>query len=73
MRSEPEANIVGVLVSLALTLIFFRLRGLHPFLYGVGEIMVGTAAIVLAHFPPDIILTGDEQSVLGADNCREPR
>ena len=55
---------IYLLVSVALAVGFYRVRGTHPFWYGVGEIAVGSAALSTKFFPPYSYLLVHESSLV---------
>jgi len=63
-------GVVYIVLTIAAGLFFYRLRGLHPFAYGVAEVLVATCVIFLTFYPPEEFLTTDNYSLLGVELSR---
>jgi len=53
------------IVTIGAGLFLYQARGLHPFWYGTGEIVVAVAMIYLWFSPPESFLLADEMSAWG--------
>lgn len=58
-------SVIYFILTVAAGLFFYRVRELHPFWYGTGEIVVALAMIYLWYSPPVNFLLADEMSAWG--------
>ena len=58
-------GVIYILLSLGIALFLYRLRGLHPFRYGLGEMAVGIAAIYFSFYPASSAILTKASSEFG--------